>query len=447
MSPRLMRLICVALPLCSCSATPERPSVILLVVDTLRADYLSCYGHSTRTTPNIDRLAADGHLFENAYSAMPTTLPSHSSLMTSLYPSELGVTRNGQFVPSQALTLAEVLKSEGYTTAAFVGSYALNHRYRLNQGFDLYSDGGDRPQRPAGEVCAQAIQWLRQRPRQFFLFLHFYDPHTPYFAPQPFRDTFRAPNHPVPAGVEFSLNPEDLSPEAQAAIVRAYEAEIAYTDHVIGEFLVELNTLGLAENTLLVLTSDHGENLTELIDRYGYGFDHGEFLYRHQIWVPLIFHLPTATRTSRTGRHREVVSLIDVMPTILDFLGVRRPGGLRGTSFRRALEGAQLEPRPAFSERRSFQKVPKEFLTGEEFSVIEGDWHLIVSQRTGDELYRYRSDLDETVNLFHDEKVLAARLSSSVSAWRKGLGLPLAATRSEKDELAKQRLKSLGYVE
>jgi len=190
-------------PLTACAGEGAgEPAACLIVVsiDTLRADHVSCCGYSAATTPCIDVLAGQGHLFSNGYTPMPTTLPAHASLMTSLYPSQLNTRRNGDQVPSRAVTLAEILKARGYATGAFVSASVLDARYGLCQGFDAYDGPGAKAERPAEETAFEAAAWLAENAsRKFFLFVHLYDPHTFYYAPPAFRQRFQAPDTPEPS--------------------------------------------------------------------------------------------------------------------------------------------------------------------------------------------------------------------------------------------------------
>ena len=202
-----------------------RANVLLISIDTLRADHVSCYGYKKLTTPHIDRLARQGHRFSNAYTTMPTTLPAHASLLSSLYPSQLSSRRNGEKVPAGATTLPEILQSAGYATAAFVSASVMDARYGLNQGFQTYDDANIRP---AGKTLVKATKWLKKHSGEpFFLFLHFFDPHTPYHAPESFRTKFDAPNKPFPPASKFVPNPSRFTTGLIRKSIAAYDAEIA----------------------------------------------------------------------------------------------------------------------------------------------------------------------------------------------------------------------------
>ena len=246
--------------------------VIVISVDTLRADYLSCYGNQRFQTPAIDSLANGGTRLQQVSSQVPLTLPSHVSLLTSSYPFSNGIEDNGQVLPPGATTLARLLQSQGYATGAFVGGFALDRRFGLDQGFDRYDSPFDLNRqasvdpsdlkRSAEEVARSAEAWLDQNTaKPFFLFVHFYDLHTPYQLPAAAKEIYGTPS---------------------------YDAELKYVDATIGQFLEHLRQKGIYDKALIVLLSDHGESLGE----HGEA-THGYFIYQSTLHVPLIFHFPT----------------------------------------------------------------------------------------------------------------------------------------------------------
>ena len=308
----LSRLGYLSAAMLACAAGNAQPStpVILISVDTLRADHLGCYQAARQSTPHIDSIAKNGTLFSQVSALVPLTLPSHVALFTSTYPFANGVEDNG--VPFNAgTTLATVLKKNGYRTAAFVGSFVLDRRFGLSRDFDVYdspfdlhnktvADAGDL-KRPGAQVAAAAMHWLDQNANApFFLFLHLYDLHTPY----------------------------DLPPETRLRHGESgYEAELAYVDRVLGDFLAFLERRGLLNKSLIVFTSDHGEGLNE----HGES-THGYFVYESTLRVPLIFRWPAGSKRVSPDRIAEPASLLDVAPTILDALGLPRSKEMRGRS-------------------------------------------------------------------------------------------------------------------
>jgi len=303
--------------------------IILISVDTLRADHLSCYGYRGVQTRHIDAIAKGGTLFNEVITQVPLTLPSHVSLLTSTYPFWNGVEDQAEPLGAGAVTLATVLKSRGYNTAAFVGGFVLDRRFGLNQGFDLYDSpfdlGGQQSidpsnlERPGAEVSQAAMAWLEKNSKHpFFLFLHLYDMHTPYKLSSAQRARFGGHD---------------------------YDAELGYVDGVLGDFWSLLVRNRLLEKTLIVFLSDHGESLGEHGEN-----THGYFIYQSTLRVPLIIHWPSAQK-SFPVRVAEPVGLIDVAPTILQFLGAPRPSRFQGRSLLELLraKGAGA-PREIYSE-------------------------------------------------------------------------------------------------
>src|SRR5260370_22078155 len=307
----MLRFVYSLLAALVCQTGYGQTPVILISVDTLRADHLSSYQAGRRPTPHIDALAKNGTLFSQVGSPFPLTLPAHAALFTSTYPFANGVEDNGIPLQPGAVTLATVLKKAGYRTAAFVGSFVLDRRFGLSQGFDVYdgpidlhnktNTGPVERKRPGAQVAEAAMRWIeRNSSTPFFLFLHLYDLHLPYDLPQ-----------------DPSLRHGETG----------YTAELAYEDRVLGDFLAFLEHRQLLEKALIVFTSDHGEGLGE----HGES-THGYFIYQSTLHVPLIIHWPSGFKRFSHDRVDEAASLLDVAPTILDAIGLPRPGAMRGRS-------------------------------------------------------------------------------------------------------------------
>lgn len=321
--------------LASCRRPPRGPSVLLVTIDTLRADRLGCYGHPGGPTPHLDALARRGALFEHATSPVPLTLPSHTSLLTGLYPFEHGVRENiGFAVPEEVTTLAEILSSAGWRTAAFTAAFPVSSETGIQQGFREFHDplgkvdprtGESLPPREAqftaAEISSRAVQWLTDAPpsEPFFLWAHCYDPHEPYLPPPSFAARF--PGSP-------------------------YDAEVAWTDASLGVLFDRLESLDRRESILLIVTADHGESLGEHGERY-----HSIFLYESTQRVPLLIVWPEGG--IRRARLDVPVSLVDVMPTVLRACGLPLPSELPGRDLLPLLRGdgpAGLEDRPIYLE-------------------------------------------------------------------------------------------------
>ena len=335
----------------SCGRETRPVNVVLIGIDTLRRDHVGCYGYERPTTANIDRLAGEGVLFEDAVSQSPWTLPSFSTIHTSLYPTQHGA---GGFERSQGtfgnrmggtvMPLAMVLLKSGYATGAIINAPALAPDFGVDKGFEFYDTSPRWDPRLADGTTEDALKWIDSNSGgPFFMFVHYFDPHLPYSPPEPY-DTMYDSDYSGPVSSSFDretfnkIIPEIVErggaeAEAEWDHVRAlYDGEITFTDKAVGALLDGLEERGLRENTLVVFVSDHGEEFYE----HG-GFEHGHTMYDELIKVPLIFSLPgkmpAGTRISRQVR------MMDVMPTILDFLGICSLSHLEGVSLEPLISG------------------------------------------------------------------------------------------------------------
>jgi arylsulfatase A-like enzyme len=300
--------------------------IILISLDTLRADHVGVYGYYRNTTPFIDAFAEESIVFENAVVQAPTTLPSHMSIMTSLYPHSHGVKRNTS-LPSENLTLAELLQQGGYKTAAFVDGGWMRAVFGFSQGFETY-DGEEKI--GIAKILPKVKKWVdKNKSHPFFLFMHCYDIHSPYDPPPPydmmFQDTVYTGS--FVAGTEnlrlAAWNQIRLSDQDLRYTIALYDGGIRYTDEMIGEFFAYLRNAGLYDNSLIIVTSDHGEEFME----HG-SFLHWRLYYRPNLHVPLIMRVPTLTK--KEMRIDTFVQSIDLLPTILDFAKLPPPPGSTG---------------------------------------------------------------------------------------------------------------------
>ncbi len=396
---------------------PRSLNVVVVTLDTLRADRLGCYGFRGIDTPNIDAVAADGVLFEQATATAPMTLPSHASIFTGLVPPHHGVRDNGGFFLDPAVTtLAERMKAAGYATGAFVGAWVLDSRWGLDQGFEAYSDHFDLSkykvvnlgtvQKKGDEVMDLALPWLESvKGKPFFAWIHLYDPHTPYEPPEPFAARY--------AG-------------------QPYLGEVAYTDQVVGRLVAWLKAAGAWDDTVLVLLADHGESLGE----------HGEnthtfFVYDATVHVPLVIRTPWGDR----GRSRAQVATVDVMPTVLDLVGLSPQPGIDGRSLARLV----LDPRAEAGGRAYSETYFTRFHYGWQHlrALRDGQWKYIDAPKP--ELYKVREDPGETRNVF---KAYSRRAEDLRLALEKlaGSGVQAAPDKDTLDPETLQRLAALGYV-
>jgi arylsulfatase A-like enzyme/Tfp pilus assembly protein PilF len=392
-----------------------KPSVLLISIDTTRADRLGCYGRRDASTPNLDRWAAEGVVFENAVTPVPITLPAHASLMSGLLPHRHGVRDNGIYrVAHEPPTLAALLAEAGYDTAAVVGAAVLDRQYGLDRGFGRYEDsvgpmGLAIAERDAAAVTNAASEAARSLRRPFFLFVHYFDPHAAYDPPRPFAERFRP----------------DL-----------YQGEIAYVDEQIGRLRRELEGLGLLEGTVVVLTSDHGESLGEHGEP-----THGVFLYQATLRIPLIIVAPKRWPGGR--RVAGLASLIDVPPTLLELAGLRVPDDLDGRSLAPAVEGVAAGARwlPIESEF-GFNAYGWAPLSG----ISDGALKWIDAPEP--ELYDVAADPAERRNLVttrpEDGERLSALRRTMVTEDRRSAPARVESERMESERLA--RLSALGYT-
>jgi arylsulfatase A-like enzyme len=345
----VLRVLVLAGLALSCGSEGPRLSVLLIGVDTLRPDHLGCYGYDRATSPNIDRLAADGVLFEMPVSQCPWTLPSFGSVLTSLYPTQHGAGINMSTMGTDFPTMGGILAREGYATGAVLSSRVLSPEFGLNRGFDHYDVNEAGEDRNALEVTRLALEWLDGlRGRPFFLFVHYFDPHLPYAPPAPY-DTLFDGGGAASIGTSFDIQPlleAEMTLRQRlgaftggdwSRIVSLYDGEIAYTDAAIGELLSGLRDRGLARNTLIVLLADHGEEFFE----HG-GLGHGHTLFNEVIRVPLVLSL--AGVLPRGQRVTGQVRMVDVLPTMLELLGIAGDYRLEGVSLLGMLDGSGRAP-------------------------------------------------------------------------------------------------------
>ena len=318
--------------LAACAEEPRRPNVLLITVDTLRADYLGAYGSSAARTPHIDRLAREGSLFERAAAPMSLTRPTHASILTARYPREHGVVNNAISLPDASWTLAEILRAEGYRTGAFVAVALLSAEAGFAQGFETYRGPTTSKKRPADEVVPKALDWLAglSNNEPFFLWVHVFDPHLPYAPPAEYRDGDESAVAGGLSEVSWPVLREIASKsggDIPASVLRRakslYRGEIAFVDHWIGRLLEEVDKLRGLDDTMVVLTADHGECFEA-----GVYFEHADCLAQAALRVPLIVRYPPefAGGERRWGQ----ASSIDVAPTVLRAVGLESPADQSG---------------------------------------------------------------------------------------------------------------------
>jgi arylsulfatase A-like enzyme/Flp pilus assembly protein TadD len=390
-------------------------NLLLISIDTLRADHLGAYGYHS-VTPNLDRLAKEGVVFDEVFTSVPLTLPAHASLLTSTYPPVNGIRDNGETLPSSIPTLADQMRAHGFETAAFVSSFVLDRRFGLARGFDeywgefpLYRFSGADPgtiQTRGDTVEEAAAKWISNHgASRFFAFVHFYDLHGPFLLPASWRARFPG---------------------------RIYDGELAYVDSLIQQLWEGLIHQGVADHTLLVITADHGEGLGEHGE-----LNHGFLLYRSTTHVPLIIRFPHHRTAGK--RIDTVARLIDVAPTVCALLGVPPPSSFQGRNLGPEIDGQVRPAPPAYSETlypyRQFHSAPLYAIRSNPFTFI---------QAPHPELYEFRKDPAESQNLIHTNQAMANELRAELDKLAGSMAHgPLAVSASPE---VLEELKSLGYV-
>ena len=428
--------------------TAARPAsernVILITVDTLRADHLGVYGYARNTSPNVDRFAKESLLFRHAFSHANITNPSFSSLMTSHYPHETKVFGNYYLLPPGAVTMAEILKANGYHTAAINSHFSLRRGSGFEQGFDVYDDHLEdrvegRKERVAPKTTLAAIRWLEgNHKKKFFLWVHYDDPHGPYAPPLPYntmfveRSTLGKRQLRVGNGRGEIPSYQQLGDHRDPAYyVSQYDGEIRFFDQAFGDLIKKIRELGLFDNSLLIFTSDHGEGMGE----HDYYFAHGYFLYNTQIHVPLIIRFPG--RSPEVKEVRYPVGHVDLLPTILDTVSIRHPRAFRGRNLL-----TQGEDRPILSQSHK---------GGSRYALIVNNLKLMEGSRY--ELYDIQQDFSENANLMKGDRTVAlipqaAALKNRLDAIRRQDALRLGAPIVwAKGNPMRKELRALGYVQ
>lgn len=433
------------------------PNVLLITIESLRAKHLGCYGYPRDTTPNIDALASEATLFEDAQSVTSWTLTAHASLFTGLYPSAHHVTRPKDRLNDTYRTLAEILSERGYQTAAVVSGPYLRKAHNLTQGFDYYDDNPITPPDQAASrdvtnprMETAMIRFLRERrdaKRPFFLFAYYWDPHHDYIPPEPYNKMFVPPDAEPIQKVKF--NPffklgKQIDEAQLKYVIAQYDGEIRCTDDYLGKVWALLRELGLWDNTAIILTADHGEEF------YEHGRNaHKNNLYVESLHVPLILKLPGQTKSKRDPR---LVSLIDVFPTVLDLVGGETSQPQNGHSLLDApADGPrffELTTSWFFENRKTGEKWAE---NDDWVAIRKGRYKLInVQNKNRWELYDLQADPGEHHPLDPEPESKAAELRRDLDTWKKAMAsladLWSAGPQAQLSPEDEERLRSLGYL-
>jgi arylsulfatase A-like enzyme len=462
---RLRRLatLCASLVLAACDGGPkqppklERPNIVLITIDTLRADHLGCYGYFRNTTPHIDALAKESVVFEQAYATMATTLPSHTSMFTARYPLEHGIFANIRHGGSPfgwkpgMMSFAQVAKEAGYTTGAFISAAALKHQCGIDAGFDVFSEPTG-VERKAGETIAEVLPWLEAKAKEpFLLWVHFYDPHWKHKAPPPY-DTMFHDDKDAPALeqwiAERQIGDKELRSNARKTTetrgaLNDYCGEVAYADSQFGVLIDELEKRALLDKSIVIFCADHGEGLNQ------HKWTAHGLVWEEQLRVPFILRFPPQAKVA-PQRVAGVVSLIDMFPTVL-----ARVKPFETPMFAQFLKQATgvdaLSPeyveRPIFGQRteREMAEDP-----GEMYAVTTPEWKYIHEPEAGDMLFDRRKDPFELDNLLERQPETAARVHSLMELMmseQKARGASMGeAEQLEADPELLRQLRETGYA-
>ncbi len=436
-------------------ASPEaeerRPNVLLVTIDTQRADSFGIYGNPGGHTPNIDRLAENATVFERATAPMGTTFPSHASLLTGLYPKRHGVRYNGDVLEDDIETLTEILRAEGWDTMALVSYGSMVSRGGLGQGFVRTSHeqtGKHSIAASPGRVTTMARGLLkRKRPFPFFMWVHYFQPHSPYELTPYAEEEMKGYDGSLREGATvkqfYALARKDWREPDRDALRALYDGQTREADRTVGEILEALETAGHAERTIVIVTADHGQLLGEH-DDVGHGFR----LWEPVLHVPLVIYDPRAPKGQRV---RSRVGLVDVAPTVLDLVGLPVPDGLDGRSLLPALRGEALAERPYYSEVRVVGRKKKKVNRGRDESALAVflDDHKLVLQDGEAKFFDLSSDpMELSPRAEPSDDAHAAELAALATAYRDQADR--RGGQVEPTDLAphvREELRALGYIQ
>jgi len=438
------------------ASVPDR--VILIVADTLRPDHLSCYGYQARTTPHIDSLAQSGAIFTQAVNSIPETGPAVSSILTALYPYRHGVRANVFPMPQKTRSMVQVLRDQGFKTAAFTDTFPFR-RLKILKGFDFFHRRVPVKTSEADYVASAVdppVSWLRQNKNEkFFVLIHYYDAHLPYKPLQPSEKTqdldYSGPyNGDMGPAMTLWDDRLEVNSEDVRYMESLYDDEIQYVDRYLGILLEELENLGIKDETLLVFTADHGEAFGE----HAYYFDHGDLLYEDQIRIPLIFQYPSVVPEG--SRFDLQVRSVDILPTIFQLLGQKPRERRDGVSLAPVFKGKKdlLGTRFAVCESDAINFLNPncrgyvDGVKGKHFSIRRDGKKLIYIPGHPNrefEFYDLESDPGETQNLMPDTPAAARELVEYLRKWLSQQSV-LKSDREKLDKQAEEILKSLGYI-
>lgn len=422
-------------------------NLVLITIDTLRADHLGCYGYSRKTSPAIDTLAGEGTLFINTIAQRGLTWPSLTSIMTSLYPVEHGIRINGMQLKYYKISLAEILKTRGYTCAAFL----TNACQATWNGFDYKKKADDKDIK----ITVQAIKWLKSHcDKKLFLWIHYIAPHRPYAPPMPYKNLFDQDYKGNMNGSskqldEIALKKIALSKEDLNHIISLYDGEIAFVDDQIKYLISTIRKLNIKDKTLIVITADHGEDLYQ----HNFYFYHAASIYESSLQIPLIFNLPGVI--PKNIKINKVVESIDIAPTILEILGIPSPRNFHGTSLMPLFKNRDIFLGDAYSEWQdkilSIRTDSHRFIYNPSnfhpICIDGGNYNSYVIEQ--EELYDIKNDPAESANIVKMKPKIAQTLRNKILNWKKKHSWHTDQLKNNDYKIEsrlKENLKSLGYI-
>ncbi len=457
----------------------DKPNIILIVIDAARADHFSCYGYHKGTTPHIDGIAEEGVLYEQAISPAGWTLPAHTSIFTGLHVSRHGVHNENQVFDDHFATLPEVLKMNGYQTVGICRNDWISEATGLIRGFadfhDLHYDKWKRKIRKfvnslrvngkdswSYEINRTAKQWIRRNHRQapFFMFVHYSQLHLPYWIPAPYNTKFLPDGMTYEAARNVNQNPKafyagevHMGPEEFEISRALYDCSLSYQDMIVGQFFDFLKKKKILNNTIFIITSDHGESLGDHNH-----FDHYYVLYDALLRVPLIIRFPEVFAPG--VREKAMVQTLDILPTLKELLGLNDPklndlqgiplppvkGGKATREFTISERFMDLNGlKKSYPDRDLSHLIP--FEKDRKIAIRTEKYKLILSENYESELYDLQSDPREEHNIIHVKKHIADELKTKIAGWRKSF-TPASnqGKEAEFDEAVRKRLEALGYL-
>ena len=422
-------------------ASGEMHNIILILIDTLRADHVGCHGYHRSTTPNLDRFASDAVLFKNAISPAPWTTPTVASIFTGQYPHVLGYEDQAIVLDEKFPCLAEILRNSGYATGGIIAHAYISGSFGIGQGFDTYDEenaqGHGHVSSPS--VTDKAIAFVEaNKDSQFFLFVHYFDPHCDYILHEEY-DYYRDYHGPVVSG-ETIYTLREMAPSMTAEDVRylnaLYDSEIRFTDEHVGRFLAVLKEYGLYENSLVIIVADHGE---EFLERGDHWIGHTKTVYQELIHVPLLIRLPGESASRVIDQY---VGLVDLAPTILSLNGLKMPDGYKHDGVVLKFAGGMTpEPRPVFSETMRWGT----------YQTLIRDGLKLIYDPTSDtaRLFDLAEDPGETRDIGGDNLTTLRRMQTELHQWDYDMRLRRTDIKTQSPKLSREQvdqLKSLGYI-